>query len=211
MGCPTVRRNKSLLHHENAPCYTSLAVRHFLVKNGIPPVTQSLYSPALAVCVTSGLLWDSKTGLKGPLFCFIRRNSTASNSRSHSNHKTELPDMLQAMAVLQENVCAVGLYFEANWVRFNTYHVFYKLCKVHGSHWPSHVLFWTPLVTFSNSETSNHSTKWKNVLLHNTNFSCLMFLCFICLCNKWLHSPSFTKYVKTFYHSLFEVCINALK
>jgi len=48
------------------------------------------------------------------LFCFIRRNSTASNSRSHSHHKTELPDMIQAMAVLRENVCAVGQYFEGN-------------------------------------------------------------------------------------------------
>jgi len=59
------------------------------------------------------------------------------NSRAHSHHKTELPDMLQAMAVLWENACAVGQYFKDNWVRFNTYPVFYNKCKVHGPHWPS--------------------------------------------------------------------------
>jgi len=55
-GCPTLRRNKWLLHHDNAPCYTSLAAHHFLAKNGIPTLTRPPYSPALALCVTSGPL-----------------------------------------------------------------------------------------------------------------------------------------------------------
>ena len=165
----------------------------------------------LLLCVSLLAHYETQNWAERSLFCFIRRNSTASNSRSHSHHKTELPDMIQAMAVLWENVFAVGQYFEGNYVRFNTYPVFYKLCKVHGSRWPSHVLFPTPLVTFSISETSHHSTKWNKVLLHNTNFSCLMFCVSFAYVTSGYILQLLQSMLKHFITACFEVCINALK
>ena len=48
---PEMWKNRNwLLHHDNAPAYTSLVVREFLTKNNVTTVPHPAYSPDLAPC-----------------------------------------------------------------------------------------------------------------------------------------------------------------
>lgn len=59
--------NGFLLHHDNAPCHTSLLVREFLAKKNLPVCPHPPYSPDLAPC-DFWLFPKIKTVLKGKRF-----------------------------------------------------------------------------------------------------------------------------------------------
>ena len=67
------------LHHNNAPSHTSLVVQQFLAKKRIPVITQSPYSPDLALN-DFWLFPTQKMGFKGMRFATmedIKSNATA--------------------------------------------------------------------------------------------------------------------------------------
>jgi hypothetical protein len=70
---------EGFLHHDNAPSHTSLVVQQFLPRKSIPVITQSPYSPDLALS-DFWLFPTLKMGLKRTRFATmedIKSNATA--------------------------------------------------------------------------------------------------------------------------------------
>ncbi|KAG5309963.1 MOS1T transposase, partial [Pseudoatta argentina] len=75
---PDLWKNKNwLLHHDNAPAYTSLLVRKFLAKNNTLMMPQPPYSPDLAPCHFF-LFPKLKRPMKGRRYATIEEIKTAS-------------------------------------------------------------------------------------------------------------------------------------
>jgi hypothetical protein len=90
--------NNQILHHDNAPCHTSLIVQQFLVMNQIP-TTPNHHILEISLCATSGSSRGSGLGI-------YRKHSTDQDSRSHSKqYQKRTSEGLPAMARPLDQIC----------------------------------------------------------------------------------------------------------
>ncbi|UYV69131.1 hypothetical protein LAZ67_6002522 [Cordylochernes scorpioides] len=86
---PDLWKNKSwLLHHDNAPAYTSLLVRDFLAKNNTLMMPQPPYSPDLAPC-DFFLFPKLKRPMKGRRYATLDEIKTASKEEQKKIFKND--------------------------------------------------------------------------------------------------------------------------
>lgn len=85
---PSKWKNGWLLHHDNAPCYTSIMMREFLTKNEMTAVPHSPYSPDLAPC-DFWMFPKLKSVLKGERFQSVEEIQRNTVQRIRSIPKAE--------------------------------------------------------------------------------------------------------------------------
>jgi len=102
------------LHHGNAPCHSSFAVRQFLTDNKISTIPQPPYLPDIAPC-DFWLFPNLKLGLKGERFETIediKVNPTANLRAIPIEGYQRCFQQLQSR--WSKCVCAEGRYFEGD-------------------------------------------------------------------------------------------------
>jgi len=85
---PEKRANGFILHHDNAPCHTSLLVRQFLSNKNITVCSHPTYSADLAPC-EFWLFPKVKTTMKGKCFELIQDIETATTAQLKSLTKED--------------------------------------------------------------------------------------------------------------------------
>ena len=106
--------NGWFLHHDNAPCHSSFAVRQFLTDKKISTIPQPPYSPDIAPC-DFWLFPNLKLGLKGERFATIediKVNATANLRAIPIEGYQRCFQQLQSR--WSKCVCAEGRYFEGD-------------------------------------------------------------------------------------------------
>ena len=86
-----------ILHHDNAPCHTSLLVRQFLLNKNITVCPHPPYSPDLAPCDFC-LFPIVKMTMKGKRFESIQDIEAATTAPTEDTHERVLPELLQKVA-----------------------------------------------------------------------------------------------------------------
>jgi len=86
--------NSFVLHHDNAPCHTSLLVRQFLSNKNIMLCPHPPYSPDLAPC---DFFHKLKMTMKGKCFESIQEIEAATTAQLDT-HERGLPELLQKVA-----------------------------------------------------------------------------------------------------------------
>jgi len=88
------QNNSWILHHDNAPAYTSLLVRDFLAKSKTNMLPQSPYSPDMAPC-NFFLFPKLKKTMKGRRFANIDEIKTESLKELNAIPKSEFQKCFQ--------------------------------------------------------------------------------------------------------------------
>jgi len=89
--------NGFILHHDNAPCHTSLLVRQFLSNKNITMWPHPPYSPDLAPC-DFWLFPKVKMTMKGKRFESIPGHRGSHDSATQDTHERGLAELLQKVA-----------------------------------------------------------------------------------------------------------------
>lgn len=131
--------NNYILQHANAPCHTSLAVQHFLVKNlfQISPSHHFIRS----IHMTCSSFWDSRWGskviLRNPWREFNSRQQQVSQQTSRW-----LPEVLPSVAGPLVQVCMCkGQYLEGD--HFSFWHILptKKYVWILGTFWSCYIYY----------------------------------------------------------------------